>query len=163
LPMLGVLLVTPACHRASNGAGPAKRPVAKAAAATPRDSGPAPTASAAAPAEPPPRPLRRCFPARPAWVDAAVADLLDRAAELCGFDEAHRLFEKVLAGDSDHAHALYHLGLIEERQGAEEAAARHLAAATAEDPKSFPAPLPVTQGDFEARVKRAVWALPADV
>jgi tetratricopeptide (TPR) repeat protein len=83
--------------------------------------------------------------------------------ELCRFDEAHRMFEKVLADDSDHAHALYHLGLIEERQGHEEAAARNLAAATAEDPKSFPAPLPVTQADFEARVRRAVAGLDADI
>ena len=36
--------------------------------------------------EPPPRPLRRCFPDRPAWMDAPVAALLDRAAEL--FDDA---------------------------------------------------------------------------
>jgi tetratricopeptide (TPR) repeat protein len=35
--------------------------------------------------EPPPRPLRRCFPDRPAWLDAPVAALLDRAAEL--FDD----------------------------------------------------------------------------
>jgi Flp pilus assembly protein TadD/predicted Zn-dependent protease with MMP-like domain len=35
--------------------------------------------------EPPPRPLRRCFPDRPAWLDAPVASLLDRAAEL--FDD----------------------------------------------------------------------------
>ena len=36
--------------------------------------------------EPPPRPLRRCFSDRPAWLDAPVASLLDRAAEL--FDDA---------------------------------------------------------------------------
>src|SRR6266481_2132893 len=40
------------------------------------------TAGATDPAEPPPRPLRRCFPGQPAWVDAAVADLLDHAADL---------------------------------------------------------------------------------
>ncbi|HXU65176.1 MAG TPA: hypothetical protein VN962_25930, partial [Polyangia bacterium] len=34
------------------------------------------------PAESPPRPLRRCFPEQPSWVDAPVADLLDRAADL---------------------------------------------------------------------------------
>jgi Flp pilus assembly protein TadD/predicted Zn-dependent protease with MMP-like domain len=36
--------------------------------------------------EPPPRPLRRCFSDRPAWMDAPVSSLLDRAAEL--FDDA---------------------------------------------------------------------------
>jgi tetratricopeptide (TPR) repeat protein len=79
--------------------------------------------------------------------------------ELCRFDEAHRMFEKVLADDSDHAHALYHLGLIEERRGHEDVAARDLAAATAEDPKSFPAPPQVTQAEFAARVQRAVAGL----
>ena len=83
--------------------------------------------------------------------------------ELCRFDEAHRMFEKVLSDDSDHAHALYHLGLIEERQGNDEAAARHLAAATAEDPKSFPPSPNIDQADFTARVKRAVEALPSDI
>jgi tetratricopeptide (TPR) repeat protein len=83
--------------------------------------------------------------------------------ELCRFDDAHRMFEKVLADDSDHAHALYHLGLIEERRGHDALAARYLTAATAEDPKSFPATLPVTQPEFEARVRRAVAGLAPDI
>lgn len=83
--------------------------------------------------------------------------------ELCRFEEAHRVFQQVLSGDSEHAHALYHLGLIDERLGDEDAASRHLAAATAEDAKAFPAPLPVTQAEFASRVHKAVEALPADV
>jgi len=83
--------------------------------------------------------------------------------ELCRFDDAHRMFEKVLADDADHAHALYHLGLIEERRGHEAEATRYLAQATAEDPKSFPATLPVTQAEFTARVQRAVAALAPDI
>jgi predicted Zn-dependent protease with MMP-like domain/Flp pilus assembly protein TadD len=83
--------------------------------------------------------------------------------ELCRFDEAHRMFEKVLSDDSDHAHALYHLGLIEERWGHEKEAARYLGEATAEDPKSFPAMPEVSQPDFETRVKRAVDALDEDI
>jgi tetratricopeptide (TPR) repeat protein len=82
--------------------------------------------------------------------------------ELCRFDESRRTFEKVLAGSSDHAHALYHLGLIEERAGELEAAARHLAAATADDPKAFPPPPEISAGDFAERVRRAVAELPAD-
>jgi tetratricopeptide (TPR) repeat protein len=82
--------------------------------------------------------------------------------ELCRFDEARRTFEKVLAETPDHAHALYHLALIEERLGNQAAAARHLAAATAADPKSFPAAPDISAGDFAARVQRAVAALPAD-
>ncbi len=83
--------------------------------------------------------------------------------ELCRFDEAHRMFEKVLRDDSDHAHALYHLGLIEERQGHEQEASRYLAEATAEDPKSFPATPNVSQPDFAARVQHAVDALDPDI
>ena len=82
--------------------------------------------------------------------------------ELCRFDEARATFTKVLAETPDHAHALYHLGLIEERTGDEAAAARHLAAATAADPKSFPPAPQITAADFAARVQRAVAALPAD-
>src|SRR6185369_7541418 len=65
--------------------------------------------------------------------------------ELCRFEDARRTFEKVLASTPEHAHALYHLGLIEERLGADTAAARHLAAASAADVKSFPLPLEMTQ------------------
>jgi tetratricopeptide (TPR) repeat protein len=109
--------------------------------------------------------LRRLDASLAAAPDVASAQYERGVAlfELCRFDEAHRMFEKVLSDDADHAHALYHLGLIEERQGNEGAAARHLAAATAEDPKSFPMPLPVTQADFASRVKRAVDGLDPDI
>jgi tetratricopeptide (TPR) repeat protein len=83
--------------------------------------------------------------------------------ELCRFAEARPMFEKVLAGTPDHAHALYHLGLIEERAGDEAAAARHLAAASQADPKSFPPPPDISQIDFAARVQRAVAELGDDV
>ena len=83
--------------------------------------------------------------------------------ELCRFEDARRTFDKVLASTPDHAHALYHLGLIEERLGNEAGAARHLAAASATDIKSFPLPLEMSQADFAARVQRAVSELPDDV
>ncbi len=83
--------------------------------------------------------------------------------ELCRFEEARHTFEKVLATTPDHAHALYHIGLIEERLGEDAAAARHLAAASAADVKSFPLPLELPQTDFAARVQRAVSELPDDL
>ena len=83
--------------------------------------------------------------------------------ELCRFEDARRTFEKVLAATPDHAHALYHLGLIEERLGNEAAAARHLAAASAADNKSFPLALEMSQGDFSTRVQHAVAELPDDI
>jgi tetratricopeptide (TPR) repeat protein len=83
--------------------------------------------------------------------------------ELCRFQEARHTFERVLAESPEHAHALYHLGLIEEGLGDEAAAERHLAAATAADPKSFPPAPAISAGDFAARVQRAVAALPPDL
>ena len=53
---------------------------------------------------------------------------------------AGHMFERVLASTPDHGHALYHLGLIEERVGDEAVAAQRLAEATARDPKAFPPP-----------------------
>ena len=82
--------------------------------------------------------------------------------EMCRFEDARRTFERVLAETPDHAHALYHLGLIEERLGDHAAAARHLAAATSADPKSFPAAPDISADDFAARVQRAVASLPPD-
>jgi tetratricopeptide (TPR) repeat protein len=83
--------------------------------------------------------------------------------ELCRFHEARHMFERVLATTPDHGHALYHLGLIEERIGSESIAAHRLAEATARDPKAFPAPPSISSGQFQDRVRRAVASLPADV
>jgi len=83
--------------------------------------------------------------------------------ELCRFEEARHTFERVLASSPGHAHALYHLGLIEERFGDDLSSSRHLAAASAADPKAFPPPLEVSSADFSSRVQRAVSELPEDV
>lgn len=83
--------------------------------------------------------------------------------ELCRFGEARRTFEKVLVSVPEHAHALYHLGLIEERLGDDADASRHLAEATEREPKAFPRPPNVSEGDFTGRVRRAVAGLPPDV
>src|SRR5262245_5962070 len=49
----------------------------------PGEAPPAPAAPApVAAAEPAPRELRRCFATRPAWDDAPVTDLLERAGKL---------------------------------------------------------------------------------
>jgi tetratricopeptide (TPR) repeat protein len=80
------------------------------------------------PSEPPPRPLRRCFPDQPAWVDAAVADLLDRAADLfdageyagalaCA-EEAARQAPRSVEAHHNRAVALLHLDRLEEARDA---------------------------------------------
>jgi tetratricopeptide (TPR) repeat protein len=83
--------------------------------------------------------------------------------ELCRFNEARRMFDRVLVSVPDHAHALYHLGLIEERLGDDVAAARHLGDASAREPKAFPPPPEIQAADFAAHVQHAVASLPADV
>jgi Flp pilus assembly protein TadD/predicted Zn-dependent protease with MMP-like domain len=83
--------------------------------------------------------------------------------ELCRFSEARRTFERVLETASDHAHALYHLALIEERNGDERSADRHFAEASSRDPGSFPAPPALSSVDFADRVENIVAALPEDV
>jgi tetratricopeptide (TPR) repeat protein len=83
--------------------------------------------------------------------------------ELCRFNEARRMFEKVLVTVPDHGHALYHLGLIQERLGDESTAAQRLAEATARDPKAFPSPPSISPQMFEEHLRRAVASLPADV
>ena len=106
-------------------------------------------------------------------IDAALAAMPKMTAaqyergvalfELCRFHEARHMFQKVLAATPDHGHALYHLGLIEERIGNENLAAQRLAEATARDPKAFPAPPPISPEQFQERVRHAVASLPPDV
>jgi tetratricopeptide (TPR) repeat protein len=82
--------------------------------------------------------------------------------ELCRFTDARRAFDKVAASSSDRAHALYHLGLIEEREDAEKLAERHFEEATTRDPVAFPRPPSVTAEEFAERVRRVVADLPDD-
>jgi tetratricopeptide (TPR) repeat protein len=106
-------------------------------------------------------------------IDAALAAMPKMTAaqyergvalfELCRFHEARHMFQKVLATTPDHGHALYHLGLIEERVGSDSLAAQRLAEATAHDPKAFPAPPSISPEQFQERVRHAVTSLPPDV
>jgi len=82
--------------------------------------------------------------------------------ELCRFAEARRAFQKVAASSSDRAHALYHLGLIEEREDEEQVAEGHFAEATSRDPVAFPQPPVVSAAEFAERVRRVVSELPED-
>src|SRR5438105_4292179 len=78
--------------------------------------------------DPPPRPLRRCFPNRPPWEEAPVADLLDGAGKLFDADdfdgalacseEAARQAPRSVEAHHDRAAALLHLGRIEEARDA---------------------------------------------
>jgi tetratricopeptide (TPR) repeat protein len=91
-----------------------------------------------------------------AWYEQGVAYF-----ELCRFGAARRAFEEVLVRDAGHAHALYHLALINEREDREEDADRLFAEASRRDPKSFPPVPQVSQAEFRMRVEAAVERLPA--
>ncbi len=83
--------------------------------------------------------------------------------ELCRFVAARRAFEAVIAAEPQHAHALYHLGLIAEREGKDAEAKGLFARATARDPKAFPTMPEISSTVFAARVSAIVAALPAEV
>jgi tetratricopeptide (TPR) repeat protein len=96
-------------------------------------------------------------------LDAAQYEKGVALFELCRFGEARRAFEKVASTSSDRAHALYHLGLIEERQDRLADAENHFAEATERDPLAFPKTPVVSADDFAARVRRIVAELPAEL
>jgi tetratricopeptide (TPR) repeat protein len=83
--------------------------------------------------------------------------------ELCRFREAREVFEKVLTLTPDHAHALYHLGLIDERERNPSSASARFVAAAEADPAAFPLPPEVSRDDFAGRVRKIVAGLPSDV
>jgi len=83
--------------------------------------------------------------------------------ELCRFDDAKRTFAQVLEQMPDHAHALFHLGLIADREDDSAAASKYFAQAARHDPASFASPPMVSAAEFAARVKKAVADLPDDV
>jgi tetratricopeptide (TPR) repeat protein len=83
--------------------------------------------------------------------------------ELCRFDAARNAFREVLAAEPGHAHALYHLALIDERQGHDTDSRRRFAEAAQRDPRSFPAVPDVSAEEFDRRLQHALERLPADV
>jgi tetratricopeptide (TPR) repeat protein len=83
--------------------------------------------------------------------------------ELCRFPTARKAFEEVLARDEKHAHALYHLALILEREGHEDEADKMFAQASQRDPRSFPPTPQVSTEAFDLRVRAALDRLPPDV
>jgi Flp pilus assembly protein TadD/predicted Zn-dependent protease with MMP-like domain len=83
--------------------------------------------------------------------------------ELCRFDAARAAFAEVLAAEPGHAHALYHLALIHERDGRDAEARRLFGEAAQKDPRSFPAIPEVGAADFDRRLHQAVAHLSADL
>lgn len=83
--------------------------------------------------------------------------------ELCRFEEAADVAERVLEEVPDDAGCHWLLGLCLERLGREDAAERHLARARKLDPEGFPAPVSLSPEAFEAVVEEAIAELPEPV
>jgi hypothetical protein len=132
----GLLLATSGCQRHPEGGGTSSATGSRDAAGarvasnveTSNGGSPGNNANKALAPEPPTHPLRRCFPLRPAWDDAAVADLLDRAADLfdtgdyqgalvCA-EEAARQAPRSVEAHHNRAVALLHLERLDEARDA---------------------------------------------
>jgi tetratricopeptide (TPR) repeat protein len=123
--MLGAALAA-GCHTGRKGQG--TRVAADKASAAPVTAAGSAAAHAAAEPEPTPRPLRRCFPDLPTWVDSPMALLLDRAGEyldksdpdgaLACAEEAARQAPGSVEAHHDRAVALMRLGRLDEARDA---------------------------------------------
>jgi predicted Zn-dependent protease with MMP-like domain/Flp pilus assembly protein TadD len=83
--------------------------------------------------------------------------------ELGRFDEARRSLELAIALDPEAGHALYHLALVLERLGDEEAAAQTFAKANALDPDHYLLPHAVDDAFFRHAVAEALDNLPRSI
>ena len=90
---------------------------------------------------------------------------LERATalfELGRFDAARAAFARATGGP-DPAWAHHYLGLIAERQGDGREAARHFGSARSLAPDEFPAPVTLSEAEFDGAVEAAVARLPDNV
>jgi tetratricopeptide (TPR) repeat protein len=113
-----------------------------------------------------------------AWQPRSTEPLYEKGValfELARFAPARRQFERVLAKDDDHAHAHFHLALVQERMQdnaqeptkdqsrPEDLARAHFERAAELDPVAFPLAPEVSPADFAERVRGVVARLPEDV
>ena len=83
--------------------------------------------------------------------------------ELARFEEARRVLEQAVLMDSESAHAVYHLGLVLERVGDDDEAARAFRRANALDPDHYALPVRVEDAVFERAAADALANLPRSI
>ena len=83
--------------------------------------------------------------------------------ELCRFAEAEKDLQKLAAKAPDDAWAQHYLGLAAERRGDGREAKRRFERARKLDPEEFPAPVTLTEEEFDRAVADAMEKLPAHV
>ena len=92
--------------------------------------------------------------------------MLERAwalFELCRFEDAARQLDEVEAREPDDAWGHHLRGLLAERRGEAQEAARRFGQARRLDPEGFPRPVSVAAAEFERLVEAALEALPEPV
>jgi predicted Zn-dependent protease with MMP-like domain/Tfp pilus assembly protein PilF len=83
--------------------------------------------------------------------------------ELCQFDDAARELSALLADGPDDPWAHHYLGLVEERRGNGKAAEKHFARARKLAPEEFPAPVRLSEKEFDAAVEEALAQIPEKI
>jgi len=83
--------------------------------------------------------------------------------ELGRFDEARRSLETATVLDPESGHAFYHLALVLERLGEDEAAGRHFESANALEPEHYPLPVGVVDEFFRSAVAESLDNLPRSI
>jgi len=83
--------------------------------------------------------------------------------ELGRFEESRRSLETAATLDPEAGHALYHLALVLERIGDEEAACQYFERANALDPDHYPLPTVVEEDFFRGAVAEAIDNLPRSI
>lgn len=90
--------------------------------------------------------------------------LLERAMtlfELCRFEESATALQAVPLSDENRAWVEHYLGLLAERRGEARTADKHFAKATSLDPDHFPAPIKLSEKEFDGALSSALERLPA--
>ncbi len=83
--------------------------------------------------------------------------------ELARFDDAKRSLGASASMDPESGHALYHLGLVLERVGEPEEAARAFTSANALDPEHYPLPAEIDEVLFNGAAAEALENLPRSI
>ncbi|HEY8206630.1 MAG TPA: metallopeptidase family protein [Myxococcaceae bacterium] len=100
-------------------------------------------------------------------LDAGSVDALRERAvagfELCRFAQAEKDLDALAARAPDDAWAHHYLGLSAERRGDLREARRHFERARKLDPEEFPAPVTLSEEEFDRAVAAAMEQLPAHV
>ncbi len=109
--------------------------------------------------------LPRLDAAAEALPDAAYVHLERGIAlyELCRWDEARRALQRAAELEPEDAWTQHHLGLIAERRGDEKEARKRFGRARRLAPEDFPAPVVLSQAEFDAVVEEAFAKLPEKV